>query len=251
MLLAVAIAGMALGLGAPAVGDVDQGRIVLGGDGTTAIPIEFVNLAPGVPVSSVVAVELEQDHPDASIVIVIEDVVDYERRCVDAEEVAGDRSCGEAAGNGELSRQLDIAIEDLGPTTAGQACPTGTGIPLTSGRVHAVENQIVLVAEALSGGQGRCLRLTFEVPDLPENNAMQSDETRFDLRFGTELTTAVLAKRFEAPPVPLALIAPPLREGILPLSGARLIQLLGAGCLAVASGVWLRGRASSRLRRKG
>lgn len=227
---------------------------VLLGDGgdTAALPIEIDGLYPTLFQSSVVRLVIADGRKPADMVVTFIDLVDLENGCLHPEEAMGDTSCGDAAGNGELSRQALMTLAVSDPIAADAACPTSDTV-VASDRLLLLADREIGVAKDVGGGQAVCLKMTIGVPDLPENNLMMGDASRFTTRIdaaqsvNVEVLGLTIAAGTRRRPAAVPLVSPAvggrrLVGGLLARSGIDPVRLPGA-VLLLGLGLLIRERA--------
>lgn len=170
---------------------IEAGRLELdltSDTGGTLEPWSIGPLAPRTGMNSPFGVEYRyvvvknKGNVDATLSYGIAGLGDLENGCVEPEASAGDVTCGDQAGSGELSGQLEAQVSEFKSV-------------VRSGRSQCVDeptgrNDKGATLKALAGGltdstipvdhnSAVCLRFAFSVPDRTDNNLVQSDSSTF------------------------------------------------------------------------
>jgi hypothetical protein len=185
VLVALAVAFAAGGvLAGPASADTSlpvTGIVVDQGDGTVRQAVQISKLYPGASQQAVFL--LDGDHPERArrIEVGVTKLADYENECIHPETGTGDTTCGDQAGQGELSQFLDVRLAAGRVGQAGGQRTCQAAGPATTSTLAGLRQQPVIVGLPSDDGT-LCVIATFAHRNTPGDNVTQTDLVQFDLR---------------------------------------------------------------------
>jgi hypothetical protein len=166
------------------------------GDGTVRQAVRISRLYPGSQQQAVFLLDGDDPARARRMEVAVTKLADYENECIHPETATGDDSCGDGAGEGELSGFLDVSLQ---AGTEGRAYGQRTCRPVgarTTTSLAALRDDPVVVGLP-TDDDTLCVIATFGHVDTARDNVTQTDEVQFDLRL-----------RFDTVPVPGTVTTP-------------------------------------------
>ncbi len=165
------------------------------GDGGAIVSVNIENVYPGRSEARRFVMALDRYSLSAHPMVAFDDPEDFEQGCNEPESNSGDVSCGDAAGQGELSTQMDVVVaaSRAGNEGTGSGCPASPTWTYVS-RVRTLAEAInespldLLPGGLLAAGEKLCVEFRFSLP-READNLVQSDLVRFDIKFAAEQNT--------------------------------------------------------------
>jgi hypothetical protein len=169
------------------------GVVVGDGNGVVRQAVQISRLYPGAQQQAVFLLDGADPAKARRMEIGITSLSDFENGCIHPEVGTGDTTCGAAAGQGELSRFLDVTLVAGREGTAGghRSC-TPVGIAVHTS-LEGLQVQPIVVGLPDNDGV-LCVIATFAHRDAVGDNVTQTDTAAFDLRlrFDTLTVTPVI-----------------------------------------------------------
>jgi hypothetical protein len=243
-------------------GTTSTGVVIDQGDGQVRQAIRIERIYPKASRQAVLFLD-DAAHRVRRMQVGVDRLQDFENDCVHAEIGTGDTSCGKGAGQGELSRYLDVDLR------AGRAAGTGgdrtctPAMPPKSAALADLAEHPVIVGLPDDAGT-MCVIATFTHIDSATDNLTQSDSVDFDLGLHLDSTTVapavapagasddmqpeVLGASFERPVAVRHVAHGRMDLNGLAYTGSPVMRILEIGVLLVAAGAMVLTAARRRQR---
>lgn len=155
----------------------------LTGDGGALPRFDLRDLAPGQGVTRTFVVVRERGGPPAALRLDAPGLVGDEVACLEPEREQ-DTTCA-GGEQPELPGQLRVRVQHARHTVGGGCGPLQDAVPTNEVALDELAAEPVLVRPLLGGLQDErtCVALTLLLPEARDDDAVQGERLRFDLRF--------------------------------------------------------------------